>query len=237
MPPLLYRESVDAVVQWWEGYVMAYLERDLRQLSQIESLPDFRRLMIALALRCGGILNQTEVSRDTGISQPTVHRYINLLETTYLLQRVPAFSVNRTKRLMKSPKIIWTDPGLASFLAGYYDPSSLPSSKIVGGLFESLIYLHLFALAQLMIPRPRLFYWRTSTGKEVDFVLEWGQKLLAIEIKLTNRLRYSDADTLKLFIEEYPETATGILIYTGEQIQKLGDRIVAVPWLCFCGCG
>ncbi|MBL7195287.1 MAG: ATP-binding protein [Desulfobacterales bacterium] len=230
MPPLMQLKTSGAVLRWWEGYMTTYLERDLRQLSQIDSLPDFRRLMIALALRCGQILNQTEVSRDTGISQPTVHRYINLLETTCLMERLPAFAINRTKRLIKSPKVMWIDPGLASFLAGHYDPKSLQSSREAGGIFESMVYLHLNALAQLLIPKPRIFYWRTTTGKEVDFVLEWGRKLLAIEVKLLNKPKFSDIKTLKLFLNEYPETSAGILIYGGDEVKIMDEKIAAIPW-------
>ena len=230
MPSLIRLQTPAAILRWWEGYVATYLERDLRQFSQIESLSDFQRLMVALALRCGNILNQTELSRDTNISQPTVHRYINLLETTCLIQRLPAYAVNRTKRLIKSPKVIWTDPGLVSFLAGHYDSESLVASREAGGIFESLIYLHLNTLAQLMAPKARLFYWRTVTGKEVDFVLEWGRKLLAVEVKLTDRPKFSDIETLKLFLDEYPEMSAAILIHTGNEIKIIHDRIAAVPW-------
>lgn len=230
MPSLMNLESSAAILRWWEGYVTTYLERDLRQLSQIDSLPDFRRLMVALALRCGEILNQTEVSRDTGISQPTTHRYINLLETTCLMERLPAFAVNRTKRLIKSPKVVWSDPGLVSFLAGHYDSNSLRSSREAGGIFESMIYLHLNALTQLLLPKPRIYYWRTTTGKEIDFVLEWGRKLVAVEVKLASKIKFSDIETLRLFMDDYPETSACILIYTGDTIKMMAEKIVAIPW-------
>ena len=97
---------------WFEGYVRTYLERDLQALSSIAALPDFRRLMRAACLRLGQLVNQTELGRDLGLAQPTVHRYLNLLETSYLLVRLPAYAVNRTKRLMKSPKLYWGDVGL-----------------------------------------------------------------------------------------------------------------------------
>lgn len=234
MPSLIGLEG-DAVLRWWEGYVATYLERDLRQLSQIDSLPDFRRIMMALALRCGQMLNQTEVARDTGISQPTVHRYLNLLETTCLVERLAAFAKNRTKRLIKSPKILWIDPGLAAFLAGHYDPVGLETSREAGGIFESLIFLHLRVLSQFLVPQGRLYYWRTVSGQEVDFVLEWGRHLLAFEAKLTTSPRFSDAQTLKLFLKEYPETAAGILIYTGNELRRLDEKIIAIPWSLLAG--
>ncbi len=235
MPPILNLSGQEAVTRWWEGYVATYLERDLRQISQIESLADFRRLMEALALRNGLMLNQTEVGRDIALSQPTVHRYINILEATCLLDRFPAFSRNRTKRLMKSPKIYWVDPGLAAHLSGHYDADSLKSARETGGLFESLVILHLKVLAQLLTPRPRFSYWRTITGKEVDLVIEYGRRLLAVEIKLTATPRYQDADSLRFFLQEYPETTLALLVHAGKEIKRLDEKIIAVPWQLFSG--
>lgn len=233
MPPLMFLQGPSSVSRWWEGYVTTFLERDLRQLSQIDALPDFRRLMTTLALRCGGVLNQTEVARDLGMSQPTVHRYINLLETTCLVERLPAFAVNRTKRLIKSPKVMWSDPGLSTFLSGHHDEESLKTSRESGGIFESMVYLHLKVLAQHMVPRPSFYFWRTTTGKEVDFVLEWGRKLVALEVKLSARPRYSDIESLKLFLDEYPETSAGVLVHGGGRVQIMHEKIVALPWHFF----
>jgi predicted AAA+ superfamily ATPase len=230
MPPLLTLTRSDAFIRWWEGYVATYLERDLRQLSQVESLSDFRRVMEALALRSGQMLNQTEVSRDTKVSQPTVHRYLNLLEASCLLVRLPAFARNRTKRLIKTPKVYWVDPGLASYLCGHHEERSLSSSREAGGIFETLVLLHLQALCHLWVPRPKLSYWRTAIGKEVDFVIEQGKKLLAVEVKLTNDPGYGDMDGLRLFLEEYPEALGGILIHSGLKVKRLHEKITAVPW-------
>jgi predicted AAA+ superfamily ATPase len=235
LPPLMKLEKPSAILSWWEGYVATFLERDLRQLSQIDSLSDFRKAMAALALRCGNVLNQSEIARDTGISQPTFHRYLNLMETTCLVERLPAFSVNRTKRLTKSPKMMWEDPGLVSFLSGHFDAASLGVSREVGGVFESMIFLHLSALCQLLVPRPRVFYWRTTAGKEVDFVLEWGRKLLALEVKLSSEPRFSDTEGLRLFLEEYPETSACVLIHTGNEIKMMHDKIIAIPWYALAG--
>ena len=230
MPTLMEMKSWSAVLKWWEGYVMTYLERDLRQLSQIESLPDFRRVMRALALRSGQLLNQTGISREIGVSQPTIHRYIKLLETTFLFQRLPAFSLNRTKRLVKSPKVMWVDPGLVSFLCGYNEKESLASSRQAGGIFEVLVYLHLRGWAQLQIPQPRIYYWRTVTGHEVDFIIEWGRRLLAVEVKLTSSPKFKDTENLRLFLNEYPETTGALLLHTGKHMEQFHEKILAIPW-------
>jgi hypothetical protein len=147
-----------------------------------------------------------------------------------MVERIPAFTVNRNKRLTKSPKVLWNDPALACFLSGYTEPDDLRTSKIAGGVFESLIYMHLNAEIQLMTPVPRLYFWRTSTGKEVDFVVEWGRKLVAIEVKLSGQVRYADLDNLRIFMEEYPETISSIVVYTGNEIKRMDKNIIAVPW-------
>lgn len=230
MPPLLSLTGKKAFVAWWEGYVTTYLERDLRQLSQIESLSDFRLVMQALALRSGHMLNQTEVSRDTRVSQPTVHRYTNLMEASCLLNRLPVYSRNRTKRLMKTPKVYWTDPGLACYLSGLNEVKDLERSREAGGIFETLVLLHLQAAAQLLVPRPRISYWRTVGGKEVDFVVEQGRHVLAVEAKLATTPRYEDTRGLLAFLEEYPETRAGIVVHTGSEIKRLHEKIIALPW-------
>jgi predicted AAA+ superfamily ATPase len=111
-PALQLRSTEDRAI-WFDGYARTYLERDLQDLAAISALPDFRRLMRAACLRLGQLINQTELGRDVALAQPTVHRWLNLLETSYLLVRLPAYAVNRTKRLIKSPKLYWGDTGVA----------------------------------------------------------------------------------------------------------------------------
>jgi predicted AAA+ superfamily ATPase len=235
MPPLLTLPSLEACTRWWEGYIATYVERDLRQLARIDALADFRRVMVALALRSGQLLNQSEVARDTAVPQPTVHRYLNLLEASHLLERLPAYAVSRTKRLIKAPKVYWFDPGLSAHLAGHHDPQSVRDSKEQGALFETLVLHHLRVLAQLLTPRARLFYWRTVSGQEVDFVVEQGRRLLAVEVKLTPTPRYTDCDGLRLLLQEYPHARCGLLIHTGAKIRRLDERIVALPWTLLAG--
>jgi predicted AAA+ superfamily ATPase len=235
MPPLLSLTAPHACTRWWEGYIVTYLERDLRQLARIEALADFQRVMVALALRSGQVLNQSEVARDTAVPQPTVHRYLNLLEASHLLERLPAYAVSRTKRLIKAPKIYWTDPALAAYLAGYYETESVRAAREYGALFETMVLHHLRVLGQMMTPRARLFWWRTVAGHEVDFIVEHGRRLVAVEVKLSAQPRYGDVEGLKLFLREYPHARCGVLVHTGPEIRRLDEKIIAVPWTFFAG--
>jgi len=235
LPAVQFLPDRKAILRWWDSYIMTYLERDLRQLSQIESLPDFRRLMTALALRDGQMLNQTEIARDIAISQPSVYRYINLLETTCLLEKIPAFTINRTSRLIKTPKIYWIDPGLVCFLSGLFEKDALQKSREIGAIFETLILLHLKVQCNQINPPAKILYWRTVTGKEVDFVIEWGRTLLAVEVKLTDSPRLADTKNLEIFINDYPETVCGLLLHTGKEVKSFGTKITAMPWQLITG--
>lgn len=235
MPTLLRLSNESSYVQWWDGYVSTYLERDLRQISQIEALVDFRRVMELLALRTGQLVNQSDLARDAGLSQPTVHRYLNLLETTHLFERVPAYTMNRTTRLLKSPKAFWNDCGLASYLSGYYQVEDLRQAREIGNLFESFIYHHVRVLANLMTPPARLYHWRTHTGNEVDIILEYGRKILAIEVKQTNKPGYGDTNGLKAFLSSHPTAVGGLLLHGGTEIRWLGEKILALPWTSITG--
>ncbi len=230
MPALLSLPASEAWLRWWEGYIATYLERDLRQLSQIDSLLDFRRVMELLALRTGQLLNQSEVARDARVAQPTTHRYLNLLEATHLFARLPAYTASPSTRLLKSPMVYWTDPGLAVFLSGYYDAESLRHSRQLGAYFETLIYLHLRVLSSLLTPKARLYFWRTTSGDEVDFVLEHGRRVLGIEVKMSSKPSYRDAAGLSKFLKEYPSAVGGILLHGGTRVERLDQNIVAVPW-------
>jgi hypothetical protein len=208
---------------WFDGYVRTYLERDLQDLAAISSLPDFRRLMRAACLRIGQLVNQTELGRDVALPQPTVHRWLNLLETSYFLVRLPAYAVNRTKRLIKAPKVYWSDTGVALHLA--------ESEEAGGAHLENLVLHDLLAWRDARIERAELGYWRTSIGEEVDFVIEAGGKLLPIEVKATARPRLADATHLRTFRAEYGKKArAGLLLHTGSTLEWLAPDVLAAPW-------
>ncbi|MBI2969178.1 MAG: ATP-binding protein [Gammaproteobacteria bacterium] len=212
---------------WFEGYIRTYLERDLQVLSSIAALPDFRRLMRAAALRVGTLVNQTELGRDVALPQPTAHRYLNLLEASYLLVRLPAYAVNRTKRLMKSPRLYWGDTGLALHLAGSPEPT--------GAHLENLVLHDLLAWRDARSDHAEILYWRTTAGEEVDFVIEAGGRLVPIEIKATGRPRLSDTAHLRAFRKEYGRKArAGLLLHSGSTLEWLTPDVLAAPWWRAC---
>ena len=226
VPALLLRTAADRAV-WFEGYVRTYLERDLLALSSVSSLPDFRRLMRAVCLELGQVANQTDLARRVGIPQPTVHRWLNLLEVSYLLVRLPAFALRRTKRLIRRPKLYLGDVGLALHLAGAGEPS--------GAHLENLVLVDLLCWRDARAERAEIAYWRTASGQEVDLVVEAEGRLLPIEVKATARPRLSDAAGLRAFRADYGDACrAGLLLHTGSTLDWLVPGVLAAPWWAVC---
>ena len=221
--PALHLDSDRQRAIWFDGYLRTYLERDLQRLSSIAALPDFRRLMRVAGLRTGQLLNQSKLGRDAALSQPTAHRYLNLLEMSYLLVRLPAYAVNRTKRLIKAPKVFWADTGLAMHICGEETPR--------GAHLENLVLQDLLSWRDSRTSRAEIFHWRATTGEEVDLVIETRDSLLPIEVKSTKRPRLRHATHLRTFRTQYAEKArTGLLLHTGETLEWITPDVLAVPW-------
>ena len=183
--------------------------------------------MRAACLRIGNLLNQTELGRDVGISQVQVHRFMNLMEASYQAIRLPAYSVNRTRRLIKAPKLYWSDTALALHLAGEAEPR--------GPHLENLVLADLLAWRDVQARRPEILYWRTAVGQEVDFVIETPQRLLPIEVKAAARVRPADARGLEAFLDEYADLADGaLLLYGGTETFPITKRVLAAPWWRVC---
>ena len=220
--PALELSDPDARALWFDGYIRTYLERDLQVLSAVGDLVDFRRLMRAASHRLGGLVNQAEIARDTRIPRATIQRHLDLLETSFQIIRLPAYSINRTKRLIKGPKLYWSDPALALFLSG--------SNELTGAHLENLVLVDLLVWREGQLPAPEILYWRTTTDREVDFVIESGNRLLAIEVKAAVP-RYADTTGLRLFREEYADQfAGGLLLHGGHEVRQMSEGILAAPW-------
>lgn len=220
-PALHLRGEAERAI-WHDGYASTYLERDLRDLGSVASLPDFRRLMRAAALRLGQLVNQSGLARDCGLAQATTHRWLNLLEASFMLVRVPAYAVNRTKRLVKAPKLYWGDTALALHLSG---------GEPTGAHLENLVLLDLLAWRDSRLATAEVCCWRTTAGEEVDFVVESGDRLLPIEVKATTRPSLSDARHLRTFRAQYgDQSRAGLLLHTGTDIFWLTPDVLAAPW-------
>jgi uncharacterized protein len=207
---------------WFDGYVATYLERDLRDLQAVSNLQAFQTLMRAAALRIGNLLNYAELARDVRMPTSTVQQYVKLLETSYHAVRLFPYARNRTTRLIKTPKLYWSDTGLALHVSG---------GEPTGAHLENYVLTDLLAWRDTEAPRPEVSYWRTASGAEVDFVVERHRELLAVEVKASSAPSVGDAANVRRFVEEYSDIARGaVVLHGGDRAYWLGDRVLAAPW-------
>ena len=232
-PSAIENDSDEERAVWFSAYTQTYLERDLRQLSEVSSLSDFQRLMRIAAQRTGKIINQADLARDAGLSHPTAHRYLNLLETGCLLSRLPPYASNLTTTMVKSPKLLWADCGLAAFLAGIRDSASLKRRDDVGFWLEQAIFQTLQVWKATEPDKRRLYFWRDKNNNEVDFILEKDGDLVALELKTSESVRPSEAKGLVAFREAFKKKKAlkrSIVLHGGEDGRLLGDALFALPW-------
>jgi predicted AAA+ superfamily ATPase len=217
---------------WFAAYVQTYLERDLRQLSAISSLPDFQRLMMLAAQRTGKLLNQADLARDAALSHPTAHRYLNLLETGCMITRLRPLATNPTAALVKAPKLLWTDCGLAAWLAGIRSSAEVTTRMDSGFWLEQTLFQTLETWRSLDPRQRKLHFWRNRSGHEVDFILEEAGKFVALEIKASSQVTASDATGIRAFREDLKRKSSmvrGVVLHSGKA-RPLDDGVPALPW-------
>ena len=228
LPPACLAPDED-VDEWFRSYVQTYVERDVRQLSQITDLVAFRTLAQLAAFRTGQVLVISTLGRDAKLNAVTAGRYLDLLEASFLIRRLPPFLKNRSSRLVKSPKLHFTDSGLAAHMAGITSLEPGRDDLLRGGLFETYVAQNLSALLDAHLPNAQLSFWHEQGRHEVDFVIEIGRKVFAIEVKAATRWSQSDLSGLRTFLERTPECVAAVLAYNGNESVKLGERLFAIP--------
>jgi len=228
MPGIQGGSAPDAAF-FWEGYVRTYLERDLRELSEVSSVVDFRRVMRLAAMRTGSLVSQSDIAKDSGVSQSTVWRYLNLLEVSHLYSRLPSAPSTSLGAVTKTPKGYVVDSGLAAALGGYLSPGSLDET-FMGHLLESAVFMALQAVSELWMAQLSFVRTREAPYREIDFVMERDRKRLAIEVKLSHSVSYTDARSIAWMMSEDSQCVGGVVVYGGTDVQLLAAHIVAVPW-------
>lgn len=213
---------------WFKGYEQTYLERDVRELSRVADLIAFRHLLLLTALRTGQILKVSELARDAKLNAVTAGRYLGLMEASFVIRRLGPHLANRASRLIKSPKLYMTDSGLACHLAGVSAPDST-DEPLRGALYETYVAQNLSGIVEAHWPDARLSFWNVHGRHEVDFVIEVGREVLAIEVKAASRWNDRDLSGLKAFLSGSPHCRAAILAYNGTQAVQLDERLWAVP--------
>ncbi len=230
-PEIIKRTAADRKHAWFQDYITTILQRDVKELSNIESLTQMPRVIQLLANRISSLLNIAELSRSLQIPQTSLKRYISLLEITFLVYFLPAWSGNLGKRIVKTPKLYFTDTGLAAYLMGADFNSQNEKFNISGPLLENFVLSELKKQSAWSQTKPQIFHFRNQTGLEVDFILEDRRRnCVGIEVKAAATVRSDDFKGLRWFQDNVnTEFVRGIVLYNGAEFVPFGNELYAVP--------
>jgi predicted AAA+ superfamily ATPase len=228
MPTVCLRQVDDPAV-WFKGFEQTYLERDVREMSQVGNLMALRALLRLTSLRTGQLLSPSQLGRDAKLSAATTFRYLSLFEASFLITRIPPYLRNRASRLIKSPKLYLSDSGLAGYLAGMDPSSDAHQDPLFGALFETYAAQNLSSILAARWRNAGLHFWAVQGRNEVDFVIEAGRACMALELKSAARWHDRDLAGLKTFLSATPHCKAAILCHNGEDAVKLGERLWALP--------
>lgn len=214
---------------WHAGYVQTYLERDVRSLRRVGDLTQFQSFLRALAARTGRLLNLSELGRDLGLAVNTLKAWLSVLEATHQVVIVRPWFANIGKRLVKTPKVYFLDTGTLCHLTGLRDPGHAAHGPLAGQLMETAVLGEILKTLTHRGISPQVYFWRTSSGVEVDFLVQAGARLVPIEVRKTATPRPAMARALgRLRGDLGGGVAPGYLVHAGKGRLPMGSGVAAV---------
>lgn len=232
-PELAAHPRADAAL-WHASYIQTYLERDARMLRQVGDLTQFQNFLRLLASRSAQLLNLAELGRDLGIALNTAKAWLSVLEATYQVMVLRPYFANVGKRLSKTPKVYFTDVGTLCALAGLTDPGHAAAGPMGGAIMETAVLAEIVRTLTGRGLEPRVYFWRTMAGTEVDIVVETGGRLVPVEVKLSSTPRPAMANAIKIFQKDLGEVAMpGYVVHPGDVALPLAPGVTAWPFSGF----
>jgi uncharacterized protein len=229
--PELAKDQARDLALWHSSYIQTYLERDVRSLRQVGDLTLFQSFLRALAARSGQLLNLTEMSRDLGVAINTAKAWLSVLEASFQVTVLRPYFANVGKRLVKTPKVYFTDTGTLCHLAGLKDSGHAASGPMGGQIFETAVLAEIVKTFRNRGEDPKVYFWRTSAGVEVDFIIDLGAKLIPIEVKLSATPNPSMANGIVSFRKDFGKKAhQGYVVHPGDIMLSLGENVTALPF-------
>ena len=224
--PALWASNPDWQI-FYDSYFQTYLQRDVRTLSGIYDELDFVKFVRAVAARTGQQLNYNSLSKELGISQPTAKSWLSVLEASGLVYLLPPYFNNRLKRLVKSPKVYFTDTGVCAFLSRWMTKEALETGAMSGPMLENFVIIEILKSYRNRGIEPQLYYLRDSDGKEIDLLIEENGKLYPIEIKKTAAPHPSMVKNFEVIPKEI--RGTGALVCFVQDYLPLNREVSAIP--------
>jgi predicted AAA+ superfamily ATPase len=220
--PRLYHEDIRPSTLYSE-YFQNYIERDLRQLASIRDLLLFEKFMRVLAGRVGQVINISSLSGDVGVSRSTLNEWLSVLESSFIIFRLPPWFENANKRAIKTPKLYFTEPGLAAWLLEIETAKQIARDPLLGNLFENMVVVEALKARLNAGLMPNLYFYRDAKGHEVDLILRQHRQLKPVEIKAAMTFSPDMTAGLKHFCNQFDEALPGAVIYAG-QMETQSDK-------------
>ena len=216
---------------WHSSYIQTYLERDVRMLRNVGDLTQFQNYLRMLAARSAQLLNLTSMARELGVAVNSIKAWLSVLEASYQIIIVRPYFANIGKRLVKTPKIYFSDVGTLCHLVGLRDPEHARGGPMNGTIFETAVLSEIVKTITHRGAVPEVFFWRTAAGTEVDFIVRSNSKLIPIEVKLSATPRRSMASGIENFQSDFEnESERGYVIHPGTVRLPLGSEVEALPF-------
>ncbi len=228
--PRIHDKQLDSH-KWYENYVLTYVERDIRTLLQVRNLQTFEAFLKLCASLSGQLLNYSNLSNALGVSVPTVREWISILEASGLVFILPPYFENFSKRVVKTPKIYFSDPGLLCYLLSIRTSDHLKVHPLLGHIFETFLVSECYKRFYNLGETPALYFWRDQSGNEVDLLIYNGRVGYPIEIKLSQTLHTDFKMPIERWLDLKNNPADkGAIAYCGEHVAYTKTAVVAVPW-------
>jgi uncharacterized protein len=226
--PPIYDRSLDSSV-WYANYTRTYIERDVRQMTQVRDLSTFQRFVRMCAARTGQLLNLSSLANDCGITHNTAKSWISILEASYIIYLLKPHFKNFNKRLVKTPKLYFYDCGLVRWLLGIQDVDQISIHPLRGELFETYVVGELLKRSMNSGLEPNIYFWRDRTGNEIDIIFDTVDALIPLEVKSGKTIVPDYFNGFKKWIDITGEPdAQGWLVYAGDESQNRKEcRVVA----------
>lgn len=215
-----------------KAYSEIYLEEEIRQEALLRKIGAFSRFLELAAVESGTSPNLLKLSNESGVSQPAIKEFYNILEDTLVIERIDPYLKNARKRILSSSRYYFFDLGVRNTLARFPITPNLANIQ-KGALFEHAVILEIVRRVRTFNKNYKVCYWRTSAGAEVDCVVDMGSRVIPIEIKSSSFVPQSEIKGLRNFLRDYSKLAPhGYVITMGGRKELLSDNITAIPWSC-----
>lgn len=230
--PRLYEQEMNWEI-YYASYVSTYIERDVRALTNISSITDFTRFMVAIAARSGELLNYSNVAQEVDVSVDTIKRWTTILETSGIIYLLKPYSNNHLKRAIKTPKVYMLDTGLMAWLTKWLTPETIQQGAKSGQFFETFVVSEIIKSFYNNGIEPPIYFYRDTNQKEIDLLIEYNRTLYPVEIKTSASPDKKMVKAFGILKENLPEgeiqLGNGVIINQYPQKLWLAGDLVALP--------